>query len=425
MGRPFFLPGRGRDERPFVFEKKLTRGPVRIFLIPFFLLGSLTGCAEIQPQTDPFSISSPVADNSAFLTASPSHLRIRVAIVVRQSSVRLSAPESFVLTGFILSGTPQVGEDSGQRFQDITLTTNNIEGNKALLTPMGDGQVEVDGKPYRGSVEILTNGDGTLTVVNEVDLEDYVMGVVAGEVPKNWPLEALKAQAIAARTFAVLKHEQAGQSNSAYDLENTSLFQMYKGSGFLNDNIRRAVMDTDEEIITYDNQPIEAFFHSNCGGETSGSLSVWSQDKPYLKPVVCDYCRNGDHFHWTAEVSTQDLVRELRAVGLRISDVSGLRVLGRDDSGRISVLGIVDSDGKLKSMKSNAFRMALGPDVIRSTRFEIKVENDRVSFNGLGWGHGVGMCQEGACGMAQKGFNCYEIIRHYYRGVLVEKLKTS
>ncbi|HVM32049.1 MAG TPA: SpoIID/LytB domain-containing protein, partial [bacterium] len=176
---------------------------------------------------------------------------------------------------------------------------------------------------------------------------------------------------------------------------------------------------------TYDGQPIEAFFHSNCGGETSGAMSVWSQDLPYLKPIACDYCRNGDHFRWSAQIPTQDLVRDLRGAGLQIGDVAQLRVLRRDESGRIAVLGVMDADGELKSIKANAFRMAVGPDLIRSTRFEAKVENARVIFNGLGWGHGVGLCQEGACGMAQKGYNAYEIIRHYYRGVLVEKLRPS
>jgi stage II sporulation protein D len=397
---------------------------MKTFFIACFLAGTLAGCAEIKPAADPFFLSdAPVVTGQSQDSVEP-HPRIRVAILVRQSSVHLSAPESFVLTGFSLEGTPEAADSHGQSFQDITLTTNQIDGKQALLTPMGEGQIEVDHEPYRGSVEILDNGDGTLTVVNDVDLEDYVMGVVAGEVPKNWPLEALKAQAIAARTFAVLKHQEAIRSGSPYDLENTSLFQMYKGSGTINDNIRQAVVDTDEEIITYDNQPIEAFFHSNCGGETSGSMSVWSQDKPYLQPVICDYCRGGSHFRWMAEILIKDMVRELRAAGLKIGDVAGLKVLSRDDSGRISVLGIMDADGELKSMKSNAFRMALGPDLIRSTRFETQIKNDRIVFNGLGWGHGVGMCQEGACGMALKGFNAYEIIRHYYRGVLVEKLRT-
>jgi stage II sporulation protein D len=387
------------------------------------LVGTLAGCAEIQPASDPFYFSAPSTAPMDNPDPAQPHPRIRVAIVVRQSSVHLSAPESFVLTGFSLEGTPETGDSHDRLLREITLTTNQIDGKRALLIPMGEGQIEVDHEPYRGSVEILDNGDGTLTVVNDVDLEDYVMGVVGGEVPKNWPLEALKAQAIAARTFAVLKHQEAVRANNPYDLENTALFQMYKGSGTINDNIRKAVLETDEEIITYNNQPIEAFFHSNCGGETSGSMNVWSQDKPYLQSVICDYCRTGAHFHWKTEVLITDMIRELRAAGLKIGDVSGLKVLARDDSGRIAVLGVMDADGGLKSIKSNAFRMALGPDIIRSTRFEAQVKNDRVVFNGLGWGHGVGMCQEGACGMARKGYNAYEIIRHYYRGVLVEKLR--
>ncbi|HET9870878.1 MAG TPA: SpoIID/LytB domain-containing protein, partial [bacterium] len=282
---------------------------MRTLSLACLLALTLAGCAEVQPQDDPFALSRP-PDRPLPQALSAEGTRIRVAIVVHQPSVRLSAPDAFILTGLSLEGTPEA-DGTGKRLKDIELTPRQIDGPRAVLTPQGQGEVEIDGKPYRGSIVILDNGDGTLTVVNDVDLEDYVMGVVAGEVPRNWPLEALKAQALAARTFAVLKREQAQQAGSPYDLENSSLFQMYKGSGFLSDGIRQAVQETQGEIITYGGRPIEAFFHSNCGGETCGAKSVWGQDKPYLKPVVCGFCRDGAHFRWTAEMAIPDLVRKL------------------------------------------------------------------------------------------------------------------
>ncbi|MGH7740354.1 MAG: SpoIID/LytB domain-containing protein [bacterium] len=387
-----------------------------------FLITSLDGCATFSSREDPFAMPNPVTDPVVSGPEVPRPV-IRVAIVSRAPSVRLSVPQSFALTGFDLDAAQGSRDDSDQTRQ-ITLTTNQIDGKRALLTSAGGKQVKVDGKTYRGSMAILDNGDGTLTVVNDVDLEDYVMGVVSGEVPGDWPLEALKAQALAARTFAVLKHRQALADGKPYDLENTALSQMYKGSGAVNENIREAVHDTDGEIITYDGKPIEAFFHSNCGGETCGAKSVWGQNLPYLKPVICGFCKDGPHFHWTAEMGMDSLVEDLKNAGLDVEAVTGFQVLSRDDSGRIAMLGIRDSEGSLKIMKANAFRMALGPDLIRSTRFEVQIKNDQAYFKGLGWGHGVGMCQEGACGMARKGYNAYEIIRHYYRDVLVEKMRS-
>jgi stage II sporulation protein D len=235
----------------------------------------------------------------------------------------------------------------------------------------------------------------------------------------------LKAQAIAARSFAILNRSDARKKGAAYDLENTALFQMYKGSGLVNDSIRKAVEQTRGEILTYHSSPIPAFFHSNCGGQTSRAADVWSKDIPCLQPASCPYGNNGGHFKWSAEISTADLARKLRAAGVRVSDVVQLEAVSRDGSNRILELSIMDGDGNRKHMKGTSFRMAVGPDLIRSTRFDADVKADKAVFNGKGWGHGVGLCQEGACGMALKGFNAFEILRHYYRGVMVEKMKNG
>ncbi len=171
-------------------------------------------------------------------------------------------------------------------------------------------------------LEIVEDQKGTLTVINELPLENYVMGVLAGEIPRNWPLEALKAQAIAARTFAVLTQTQARQKGGAYDLENTALFQMYGGSELVNENIQKAVGQTQDDILTYHSAPILAFYHSNCGGKTTGALEVWSKDQPYLRPVDCPYGNNGEHFRWRTEIpDLADLIRKLRKAGFKVGDV--------------------------------------------------------------------------------------------------------
>jgi len=392
-------------------------------IYPLLLGFLLQGCGTFTPSIETKETSAVVHEGTNPIPEGTIAIpqQIRVAILVRQNSVHLSAPDDFVLSGFPWE-TPVV-QKGEKRLREVTLTSDQLYAHQAYIQPMGDGQVGVNGKTYRGSMEIVEEPKGTLTVINQLSLEDYVMGVLAGEIPRNWPLEALKAQAIAARTFAVLNRQEARQKGLQYDLENTALFQMYQGSGLVNDNIRKAVMETQDQILTFDNKPIAAFFHSNCGGHTCDSSDVWSQGRPYLRSVPCPFGNNGAHYRWNAEILISDLVRKLREAGLKIGDAAGIKVLSRDESEHILKLAVVDGDGTEKTIKGSAFRMALGPDLIRSTRFDAKVENKKVVFHGLGWGHGVGLCQEGAFGMAVKGYGAFDILRYYYHGIMIEKIR--
>lgn len=382
----------------------------------------LSGCVTIERYPSTVTTSAVIAKPLPSSAPGFSSRLIRVAIVMRQASVHLAAPESFLVSGFPLNGTP-AAEGEKRRYRETTLTSTQLYAGGAMIEPQGDGEIKVNGRGYRGTMEIVEDKKGTLTVINEVPLEEYVMGVLAGEIPRNWPREALKAQAIAARTFAVLKRSEARRRKDPYDLENTALFQMYQGSGLVNDNIREAVLRTSGEILTQGKAPIAAFFHSNCGGRTCRSSEVWSQDKPYLRSAECTYGNNGEHFRWRAEMKVADLVQKLRKGGLGIGDVIRLEARSRDESGRISELAIMDETGRFEKMKGSDFRMKVGPDLIRSTRFDPQIVQDKVVFIGKGWGHGVGLCQEGACGMALKGFGAFDILRHYYRGVMIEKMR--
>lgn len=342
---------------------------------------------------------------------------IRVAIAVRLESVRMRIPRSFQVNGL-----PAAEMGGGQ---ELHVTVNSLPGDKAFVRPEGPGEVWVDGKKYRGIIEIDRDRNGTITLVNELSIEDYVMGVLAGEIPSSWPMEALKAQAIAARTFAVFQQSESRRKKQPYDLENTALFQMYLGSQLVNDRIRQAVTATRGEVLTYHDAPIMAVFHSNCGGKTSDPKGVWNQGQPYLRSVHCSYCEKGGHFHWRVEIPISDLVRKLRVSGAGLSDIVQLQVLDRDESDRVTTLTIMDGDGQRKKVKGSTFRMAAGPDLIRSTRFDAEVRGDKIVFNGKGWGHGVGLCQEGAYGMAKQGYGAFDILRHYYHDVILDRLRNE
>ncbi|HJT23627.1 MAG TPA: SpoIID/LytB domain-containing protein, partial [bacterium] len=352
---------------------------IQYFLL--FLIVGLAGCATEPIVLNPGATPVPTSE----VRSIPGR-KIRVAIALHQASVHLVAPESFTVSGFPFE-TPGV-QEGAKSYRETTLTFDRLYSKKARIEPSGEGEIQVNGKSFKGSMEIISEPGGTLTVINELPLEDYIMGVLAGEIPRDWPLEALKAQAIAARTFAVFKRATAREKDEPYDLESSAQFQMYQGSGLVNEKIQQAVSETQGRIMTYGSEPIMAFFHSNCGGETCGAMDVWHQDKPYLKPVHCPFGNNGIHYRWHAEIPIRDLVRQLRTAGIKVGDIVRLEILERDASNRILRLSIMDADGSRKTFRGAAFRMAVGPDVIRSTRFTAEIGPEMVVFNGRGWGHG-------------------------------------
>ena len=392
------------------------------FLI--LLLIPLAGCAT---QGSPFysARSSPGENFPAPKTQSPrfSGDTVRVAIAVRKPSLRLEDPASFLISGNTAVG-PGESPDAGERLQNLVLTFEKIQGGKMTAIPSGDSEILVEGKPYRGKIEIFPEKGGTLTAVNVVGLEDYVMGVVVREISSQVPLEALKAQAIASRTFAVYRKRVSAEQDSHYDLDNTSFSQNYKGSRGIGESVKKAVLETKGEIMTYRGTPILAPFHANCGGRTCGAGNVWGENKPYLRSVDCEFGNSGAHWQWKAEISEKDLTEKLREAGFNNGLIQDIKPLERDESGRVSEISLQTTDDRFSAhLKTSKFRLAVGPDWIKSTRFEVRREGEHFLFTGKGWGHGVGLCQEGACGMASRGYRAFEILRHYYNGIILEDLK--
>lgn len=387
---------------------------MRAFAV-LILLGCLEGCAFSHHEVPPSAVvPKPVPCIVRKAEPSPQVL-MRVAILTRQSVLRLQTPENFSLTGFTLTPAETASKT-------VTLDVTRLTSDVARLHATGSGGLKVNGQSYMGVLEIYPDQGGTLTVVNELGLEDYVIGVLVGEVPRDWPIEALKAQAIAARTFALKKREEARADHRPWDLENHALFQVYKGSGDACENMRNAVSSCKGKVLTWGGKLINAFYHSNCGGQTCRASDVWGTDLPYLQSVECRYCESGPHYRWSTIVSTMDVSRKLREAHIWIGDVAQILPLEEDDSGRVSKVALVDTEGHRKEMKGNVFRNALGADVLRCTRLRVELQSEGFQFHGRGWGHGVGMCQEGACGMAQAGFRASEILRKYYPGALIESM---
>ena len=261
--------------------------------------------------------------------------------------------------------------------------------------------------------------DEQTTTITEENLEDYIVGVVSAEMPSVFNMEALKAQAVAARTYAMYKKKTR---NLDYDLIIGVKDQAYKNNEMLLKNwganffpnylkIREAVKETKGQVLTYQNNIINAFYFSMSNGYTENSELVFQEKLPYLSSVTSLWDNeNLQNFAYTTTFSKNDFCTSLNISCeiLKIGDIT------RSDTHRVLQITIND-----KTFKGTEFRSKLG---LRSTDFEISLENDTVTITTKGYGHGVGMSQYGANGMAKDGYSYQEILAHYYQNTELKNI---
>lgn len=333
---------------------------------------------------------------------------IRVAILKDASSVTVDG-EGIIATrenGAAVVLDPPVLIKSGRNAVIVDGTAYR------RLTFAGSSAVYVNGKPYRGVAEATPAEKGVL-VVNELPLEEYLVGLINCEISSAWPIEAVKAQAVIARTYA-LQRKQA-RSTSFYHLESSVIDQVYDGCEIEDSRAHRGVSDTAGEVLAYEGAVIQAFYHSSCGGRTEASEHVWGRRLPYLGGVECRYCLTSPSSAWDLKVALPELEARLKAAGHKVSGITDIRPGARNSRGRLNHVVVVSSRGNL-ALTGDQFRKAIGYSVIRSTNFIVKVENGEAAFSGLGNGHGVGLCQWGAKQRALDGFGYAEILTYYYPG---------
>jgi len=312
------------------------------------------------------------------------------------------------------------------------------------LTLVADdsGTVRVAGREYRGRVLLVATSTGLLSV-NAVDLEEYVAGVVNAEMGRRGPGEeaALEAQAIASRTFA---YRAAGRwRTQGFDLVATVADQAYGGAGTETDMGRAAVRSTRGIILTWNGAPIEAFFHSTCGGRTApGQEAFANAGLPYLvsvsdqSPTGESWCAISPRYRWREEWTGETLRAALRAslpaLGVpaaRVGEVRDVVVTERSSSGRVTAIRIVLAESTVP-VTGQAIRSALRPiggTLLRSTGFQVQATRSggrltRLVLEGQGNGHGVGMCQWGAVGRARAGYSAEQILSAYYSGVRLSRV---
>ncbi len=271
--------------------------------------------------------------------------------------------------------------------------------------------IMINGRKFRGNIQLIINNDANLLVVNNIDIEDYIKGILYHEASHYWPMEALKAQAIVCRTYAVYQCQE--NKSKSYDVTSDIYSQVYGGRTSERYRTNKAVDETKGEIITYKDKAFPAYYHATCGGHTEDVSLLWNIDIAPLKGVSCDFCKDSPHFNWHYVLTLKEVKDKLANAGYKVSDIKDIVILDKDKSGRIKNLNIVSAKKDLK-ISAKDFRNIIGPNIIRSTNFNVNVVDHDVVFEGVGWGHGVGLCQWGAYFMAKQGYTAEQILKYYY-----------
>ena len=360
------------------------------------------------PATPP-----PVPSRTPALLA-PSTTQVRVRVFKGHSSLRVESEGDFTVrpgsfTGHAVDLTARdglviAGSEAGVR--DVTITADQ---------PL---QIRAGGvtRHYRGGLTVRADGN-SLQVINRAGIEEYLYGVVTKESAASWPLEALKTQAIASRTYALyqVQHRQ----DRDYDMVDDEGSQVYGGIEGESRPGRRAVDETRGMILVYRSRPIYAMFTANTGWHTADSASTFDQPLPYLIDAPDPYSPGEQIGHWTRNYSAGEIRQKLAEIGVQLGQIRAIEPRVTGPSGRIIRADVIDEHGSHVMRTRPTLGRALKlPEIL------VKVEHkgDQFVFAGGGFGHGVGLSQWGAKAMAAKGFNAKDILAFYYHGAEIAPL---
>lgn len=285
-----------------------------------------------------------------------------------------------------------------------------------VLEPAEPGAtIRIGSKVYRAKIIIRPDEKNTLTAIAETSMENYLLGVLPYEMSPDWPLEALKAQAVVARTYAYYnlgKHRKAG-----FDLTADTRSQVYGGLGLENELVRRAVRETRGEVLGFDGELLSVFYHACCGGHTVDAAAVWGgrSAKP-LRGVKDKWCARSPYYRWTAYFDHPAILAAASATRIIGAKVRSVRIGDLDKSGQVRTFSI-RAGAETLTVRAADLRQRLGASELRSTRVEkVRLLKKGVEFIGRGSGHGVGLCQWGARLQADEGRSYETILKFYFPG---------
>lgn len=284
----------------------------------------------------------------------------------------------------------------------------------------GNGGFSFDGRPYRGTYSELPDG----RIVNTVDVERYLYSVVPREMPPAWPAAALQAQALCARTYVLQRSNPA----RGYDLVPSEADQVYAGISSESAAGSAAVDATAGQVLRFGSGYASIAYSSCCGGHTEASADAWgSTFVPYLGGVACPYCTDSPNYRWSVQLGLDAVAARFTDRTESVGNLTSIRISSVDASGRARTFDLIGDRGTA-TVKGSAFRLAVGPRVLRSLLIvSLAPSGDgssdappqarsTVFIEGGGLGHGVGMCQWGARGMALAGHTARDVVSFYFPG---------
>ena len=293
---------------------------------------------------------------------------------------------------------------------DGAFTNVPEKGEKLTRIERVDGNLLLDGIKYLGKIAVYKGSNG-LYIVDEVPFERYVEAVVNSEAGLDWDLDALKAQAVIARTYAL--NQKMKEGNAAYDITSSVLHQLYKVDN-ADATVERAVRETEGEILTYDGAPIMALYHSTSEGMTEAVEDVFGKSYPYLKPVVSTSSLSPLKV-WVRRIPLDEI-----SLMTGVKGINDIRTVSRTSTGRVKALELCTEGGN-KVFETKDLRRLFGWKRLPSTDFTYKIDGNTCIFEGKGWGHGVGLCQWCAEEMAVAGKSYKDILNYYYPGATLTK----
>lgn len=369
--------------------------------------------------------------------------QIRVLLHDNIKQLRLTSMGGFSIKDSLMASKAHFGRDT-EPLEIIAVSGyvkigERMFGNGCVVVPDQFSLLSVNGKAYRGEIKLYTLDDGkSLQVINQLHVEQYLAGVVGAEMPSYWGQQALKAQAIAARTYCLYTKNRFG-TNQKWDVRRTQANQVYRGVSAETATVKQAVAETRAMVLTCRHRDstrgiFPTYYSSTCGGHTESSYNTFGEYFPPLNGVVCGHCKKTAQRNYLAwgpvtftdtEITAKVLVRYPSLAELKkIESIVPAKTSNYGQGeGRVVSFRLIGKDGKDAYLKGEDLRLTLDTTgaKMKSTFCKIKKGKGTYSFTGKGFGHGVGMCQYGAHTMAREGKDYKQILRFYYPTAVLVK----
>ena len=388
------------------------------------LLGGCNGESTPAPPTPP-----------ALTRADAPTIRVKIGNSLPQARVSIrdkyqirdTGSRRILCAGDSLSNAIFAAADGTLRLDGLPLGTHQV-----TVVPQQSGSLLVAGQAYRGNLFVFAEA-GKVTLVNHLDFEEYLASVVGAELLRGWQLETHKAQAIAARSYA-LYHMKNVSAAARFDVGDTPGHQVYRGVASESETSRRAIEVTRGIVLATDEggpkRIFEAFYHSTCDGRTVPAYTEWPR-APRIRPlggVVCPWCAKSPGYEWARRIGSQTLARLLQPQDAKLKAMKNITKAWVDKdsltaTGNVKGVWITPDRGGNYLVKTSAFKDCFpAGQRILSDRFSVSMVGSEVVVSGRGHGHAVGMCQYGAEEMANQGRRAEQILGFYFPGSILDKV---